>query len=260
MGALMKIDSGSSRSITGGIGSPGGDGVMYSPTSVLSSATVPANGARSSVKASCTSAAATLDSAWPTAATAASQPARVRSRSLANTSRRWSLAIPCRCRASARASSFSASSAARQASLPCARAAATVACAECSSARWARLSSATRRTPARTRSPSRCGSSTTRPPICGDSCARRRTLTVPARVLVTVSSTTPRSAAATRTSTGSGARTVIRSTTTRATDAIAAAIHVALLMMRHCTLLPILGRATNPGYSCPSVDDSGEHS
>ena len=49
IGALMKIDVVSMISITGGIGSPGGDGVVYSPSSIDSSDTTPPNGARSTV-------------------------------------------------------------------------------------------------------------------------------------------------------------------------------------------------------------------
>ncbi len=49
---------------------------------------------------------------------------------------------------------------------------------------------------------------TTWPPISGDSFALRRAVTVPARELVTVSSTVPRSTAFRRTGTGSGANAV----------------------------------------------------
>ena len=53
----------------------------------------------------------------------------------------------------------------------------------------------------RTRCPA-VGEATTRPPFSGESLARRRALTVPARELVTVSSTRPFSATTTRTGTG----------------------------------------------------------
>ena len=50
------------RTITGGIGRPGGDGVIHSPTSVVTSATTPSNGARSTVFSRVTR--ATSSAAW----------------------------------------------------------------------------------------------------------------------------------------------------------------------------------------------------
>ena len=46
IGALTKIEVGSSRSITGGIGTPGGEGEINSPTSTETSARTPAKGER----------------------------------------------------------------------------------------------------------------------------------------------------------------------------------------------------------------------
>jgi hypothetical protein len=59
----------------------------------------------------------------------------------------------------------------------------------------------------------------TRPPSCGESFARRRAFTVPAREFVTVDSTVPRSTVATSTGTGAGANTVHRSTKIATTTA-----------------------------------------
>ncbi len=205
------------RSSTAGIGTPGGAGVIHSPTSVLQSATTPANGARTTVSSSSARATPTWARAWSRAACAAWHAARVWSRALPSVSRFWALAIPSAASALPRCSSRSASSAARQAALACDSAVLTCSSARSTCAFWTESSRRSSSAPASTCAPLRNGSSTTRPPICGDSFARRRALTVPARVLVTVSSTVPGSTRATSTGTGFG-----RSTTKRNRIATAA--------------------------------------
>ena len=73
--------------------------------------------------------------------------------------------------------------------------------AQVESARSRTASSCSSTSPVCTRSPLRFGSAMTRPPSCGDSFARRRAFTVPAREFVTVGSTVPRSTIATSTGT-----------------------------------------------------------
>ena len=91
------------------------------------------------------------------------------------------------------------------------RAASTDRRLSCARRSWAfcvAASSAIRGAPSSTQSPSRRASSTTRPPTCGESCARRRARTVPALVFAMVDSTGPRSSATTFTGTRSGATSV----------------------------------------------------
>jgi hypothetical protein len=68
--------------MTGGIGRPGGDGVIHSPTSVVNSATIPSKGARRIVFSRFTRAAARAACAWPIRARAASHAAADASRRL----------------------------------------------------------------------------------------------------------------------------------------------------------------------------------
>jgi hypothetical protein len=179
-------------SYTGGIGRAGGDGDAHSPTSALRSATMPSNGARSVAFSRLACASPTVARACPVAARAASQRAAVASRWLRSCSRSDSGMILSSRRFSLRFRSRWACSAVKQAS--CAVASALVTCS-LASARLARrsLSTMRRRTsPSFTETPLRGPMYSTWPPICGLILARRRAVTVPALLLLTVSSTVPR--------------------------------------------------------------------
>ncbi len=191
---------------------PGGDGVIHSPSSVFTSAMTPAKGERSSVRALSASISRVCACAWSRcgrggttggarpvalASRRARRPVRSRSGSPAARRRRRQLLLgEVRRPGSSR----------RREPAPRGRSRARGRAAPAASASSRRSSSA----PAATRAPARYGSATTRPPVSGDSRARRRALTVPARVLVTVSSTVPRVTGATRTGSGEGASSVKR--------------------------------------------------
>ncbi len=185
---------------------PGGEGVTNSFSSPETTATTPSKGAESRVLASPARATATLAAPTRAVAWAASQSARADLAPVVARSRASSEASLRALILTWRSASRSALSALRQA----ARALASPASASRSASdTWALRSwfqSSSSRSPCLTRWPSRTASVAIWPPTLGARRARRQACTVPARVLATVSSTTPSWAACTFTATGSASR------------------------------------------------------
>src|SRR5258706_7669879 len=195
---------------TGGIGRAGGDGETHSPTSALRSATTPSNGA-------CSVALFRLARARSISAcdrSAAARAARQRACAVSFWLCSWSSISAETIRSSLRSTVRFRFRAARSAVRQASWAEAVVVARSC----WERASDAFRSlslmririSPWRTCAPGRNPMNATRPPISGLILARRRALTVPALLLVTVSSTVPRVRRYTVTGTGSG-RTILYS-------------------------------------------------
>lgn len=194
------------RSTAGSVGIPVGDGVMNSPSSAFTSATMPANGARRMVLAIAAAITSMRAPAASAVLRAATQPAAAALASVPERSSRSSDTKPRRCRSAWRPASRRATSARWQASSPRARA---LACSTRVWASWASRSScqiSSSTAPAATRLPSVTLRVLTCPPALGARCARRHGLMVPARVLATLAATGPVPASATRTCGGSGRR------------------------------------------------------
>jgi hypothetical protein len=117
IGAVTYRHDSSIRSIAGGVGTPGGEGVEYSPISPTILATVPSNGATSTVRPCCTRASRTLASDCTTSARAVAHAARLASAA----ARAVSIALidtkPFACSSVCRATSRSAESASVHASI-----------------------------------------------------------------------------------------------------------------------------------------------
>ena len=190
------------RSTTGRVAMPGGDGVTYSPTSPFTSATMPSNGATSTVRSTMAAAAATRAALTPRRASAASQPARLAR--AADTASSWAASEVVRVRRSSvsRSAWRRAWSASRQVSRATAAAASASLRARSSSACRSLFHRVSSTWPALTVSDLCTFRVAIWPPMAGASLARCRALTDPARVLATVASTAPFSAACTATRTG----------------------------------------------------------
>src|SRR5450759_4968836 len=204
IGAETKRQESSIRSTAGSVGIPGGDGVRYSPNSPLTSATMPTNGARSTVRSvsACdawmrASASATWVPAESQLACLADASESARSTASCETKLR---ALRSRARPASRADAFASSHTSRTCAL------AVCSCSRDIRSRAVRSSfqSVSSTWPGRTLSPSVTLSRSMRPPAGGASLARRQGMTEPARVFATVVSTRPTSAKATATATGFG--------------------------------------------------------
>ena len=202
IGAVTYRHESSIRSTAGSVGMPGGEGVRYSPTSPFTSATMPGNGARTTVREVSAREALMRASASATWARADSQPATRAFASLSARSTRSSETKPLSRSCRVRAASRIALSASRQASRSFERAEPSCSRETLSRATRSSFQSSSSSCPSVTRSPSRTASFSIRPPSGGASFARRQAETEPARVLATVVSTRPVSAAAASTATG----------------------------------------------------------
>ena len=183
---------------------PTGEGVTNSPSSPLTSAITPANGARSWLRSRCAFVTSMRASATRVASSAAVHAAALDSACLALG--RW--LPPTR---DARSCSFMRRSASRFATFAVThtsrareRDARASRSASSSSALMSSFQSSSSNAPASTRSPSLTGRLAIWPPSAGERPARRHASTVPARVFATVAATGPRSTASRATLTGCG--------------------------------------------------------
>ena len=204
MGARTYRQVSSIKSMAGGVGTPGGDGVEYSPTAPTILATVPAKGAYNTVRFCSTRVALTRAWVWATSALAASHPARRACASDRACSSREPDIKPCLNSEVCRSDSRSALAATVQASTTRLRAVSTWAIARLLWACWSSFHSFISNWPFLTLSPSLTASTSMRPPMVAESLVRMQASTVPARVLAMLDSTLPWSMVVTSTATGLG--------------------------------------------------------